>query len=300
MTNGGVPIKPAKFNYLRPSSLEEAVHYLSEYGEDAKILSGGQSLIPLLNMRLSTPKYLIDIGRAEGLSYIQEEGESLVIGALTKHREIEKSELVKEKCPLLSEAIRWVGHEQIRNRGTVGGSIAHGDPSAELPCVLTALRGGVVIADVNGEEIVSPEDFFLTYMLTSLQPDQLVKEIRFPILKPTSGSAFVEVARRHGDFGLVEVAAVVDLSEDGSFSEVKLAIGGVNSVPTALGDVERLLVGKEPTEESYKDASVLTMEMIEPESDLHGTAEYRRELSGTMVIRALKQATIRAQGGRVM
>ncbi|WP_144552947.1 xanthine dehydrogenase family protein subunit M [Peribacillus simplex] len=128
----------------------------------------------------------------------------------------------------------------------------------------------------------------------------MVKEIRFPILKPNSGSAFVEVARRHGDFGLVEVAAVVDLSEDGSFSEVKLAIGGVNSVPTALGDVERLLVGKEPTEEIYKDASVLTMEIIEPESDLHGTAEYRRELSGTMVIRALKLATIRAQGGRVM
>ncbi|MEY9867076.1 CO/xanthine dehydrogenase FAD-binding subunit [Peribacillus sp. B2I2] len=280
--------------------MEEAVHYLSEYGEDAKVLSGGQSLIPLLNMRLSTPKYLIDIGRAEGLSYIKEDGESLVIGALTKHTEIEKSELVKGKCPLLSEAIRWVGHEQIRNRGTVGGSIAHGDPSAELPCVLTALRGGIVIVDVNGEEIVSPEDFFLTYMLTSLQPDQLVKEIRFPSIKPTSGSAFVEVARRHGDFGLVEVAAVVDICEDGRFSDVKLAIGGVNSVPTLLEDVERLLVGKEPTEEIFNEAGDLTMELVEPESDLHGTAEYRRELSGTMVIRALKQATDRAQGGRVM
>lgn len=280
--------------------MEEAVHYLSEYGEDAKVLSGGQSLIPLLNMRLSTPKYLIDIGRAEGLSYIKEDGESLVIGTLTKHTEIEKSELVKGKCPLLSEAIRWVGHEQIRNRGTVGGSIAHGDPSAELPCVLTALRGEIVIVDVNGEEIVSPEDFFLTYMLTSLQPDQLVKEIRFPRIKPTCGSAFVEVARRHGDFGLVEVAAVVDLCEDGRFSDVKLAIGGVNSVPTLLEDVERLLVGKEPTEEIFNEAGDLTMELVEPESDLHGTAEYRRELSGTMVIRALKQATDRAQGGRVM
>ncbi|MFD2001247.1 FAD binding domain-containing protein [Peribacillus frigoritolerans] len=293
-------MKPAKFNYLRPSSLEEAVHYLSEYGDDAKVLSGGQSLIPLLNMRLSTPKYIIDIGRVGGLSYIHADGESLVIGALTKHRDIEKSKLVKEKCPLLSEAIRWVGHEQIRNRGTVGGSIAHGDPSAELPCVLTALRGEIVLADENGEEIVSPEEFFLTYMLTSLQPDQLVKEIRFPIIKPASGSAFVEVARRHGDFGLVEVAAVVDLSEEGSFSEVKLAIGGVNSIPTALEDVERLLFGKEPNEELFKKASDLTMELVEPESDLHGTAEYRRELSGTMVIRALKKATIRAQGGRVM
>lgn len=257
-------------------------------------------MIPLLNMRLSTPKYIIDIGRVGGLSYIHADGESLVIGALTKHREIEKSELVKEKCPLLSEAIRWVGHEQIRNRGTIGGSIAHGDPSAELPCVLTALRGEVVLSDVNGEEIVSPEEFFLTYMLTSLQPDQLVKEIRFPIIKPASGSAFVEVARRHGDFGLVEVAAVVGLSEEGSFSDVKLAIGGVNSIPTALEDVERLLFGKEPTEELFKEASDLTMELVEPESDLHGTAEYRRELSGTMVIRALKKATIRAQGGRVM
>nr|WP_272492775.1 MULTISPECIES: hypothetical protein [unclassified Peribacillus] len=128
----------------------------------------------------------------------------------------------------------------------------------------------------------------------------MVKEIRFPIIRPTSGSAFVEVARRHGDFGLVEVAAVVDLSENGSYSEIKLAIGGVNSIPTALEDVERLLVGKEPTEELYKEASDLTMELVEPESDLHGTAEYRRELSGTMVTRALKQATVRAQGGRVM
>ncbi|MFD6440862.1 FAD binding domain-containing protein, partial [Peribacillus sp. NPDC060186] len=134
----------------------------------------------------------------------------------------------------------------------------------------------------------------------SLQPNQLVKEIRFPIIKPTSGSAFVEVARRHGDFGLVEVAAVVDLGGEGCFSEVKLAIGGVNSVPTPLEDVERLLIGKEPSEEIYKEASNLTMDIVEPESDLHGTAEYRRELSGTMVIRALKQATFRAQGGRVV
>ncbi|MDQ6596592.1 xanthine dehydrogenase family protein subunit M [Bacillus salipaludis] len=290
-------MKPAKFNYLRPSSIEEAVQYLSEYGEDAKIISGGQSLIPLLNMRLSTPKYLIDLGRAEGLGYIREDGEFLVIGALTKHCEIEKSELVKEKCPLLSEAIRWVGHAQIRNRGTVGGSIAHGDPSAELPCVITALRGEIVIADANGEEVFCPEEFFLTYMLTSLQPDQLVKEVRFPITKPSSGSAFVEVARRHGDFGLVEVAAVVDLDADSRFLSVNLAIGGVNSVPTPLEDVEKLLIGKEASEEIYEEAGNLTMEIVEPESDLHGTAEYRRELSGTIVIRALKQATERAQGG---
>ncbi|HWO95442.1 MAG TPA: xanthine dehydrogenase family protein subunit M [Bacillus sp. (in: firmicutes)] len=293
-------MKPATFNYLQPSSMEEALQYLSEYGEDAKVLSGGQSLIPLLNMRLSTPKYLIDLGRVEGLSYIQEEGEFLAIGALTKHIEIEKSKLIKEKCPVLSEAIQWVGHVQIRNRGTVGGSIAHGDPSAELPCVISALRGEIVIADANGEEVLSPEEFFLTYMLTSLQPDQLVKEVRFPIIKPSSGSAFVEVARRHGDFGLVEVAAVVDLGEDGRFLDVKLAIGGVNSVPTPLEDVEELLIGKEPSEDIYKEASNLTMEIVEPESDLHGTAEYRRELSGTMVIRALKQATDRAQGGRVL
>ena len=176
---------------------------------------------------------------------------------------MDHSELVKEVCPLLSEAIKWVGHAQIRNRGTVGGSIAHGDPSAELPCVLTALRGEIVIANVDGtEEVLVPEEFFLTYMLTSLQPDQMVKEVRFPIISKYSGSAFVEVARRHGDFGLAMVAAVVELNDDGSLSNIKLCVGGVNPTPTALEEVEQYLIGKKLTDEVLKQVATLTEESV--------------------------------------
>ncbi|MEH7253135.1 xanthine dehydrogenase family protein subunit M [Neobacillus niacini] len=291
-------MKPAVFSYLRPTNLQEALNYLEEYGEDSKILSGGQSLIPTMNMRLSAPAYLIDISRIKDLNYIRQDGEFLAVGALTKHKDIEHSELVKEVCPLLSEAIKWVGHAQIRNRGTVGGSIAHGDPSAELPCVLTALRGEIVIANVDGsEEVLVPEEFFLTYMLTSLQPDQMVKEVRFPIISKQSGSAFVEIARRHGDFGLAMVAAVVDLNEDGSLSTVKVAVGGVNPTPTALEEVEQYLIGKKLTDLVLKQVSTLTEESVDPESDLHGTAEYRRELAGTLTVRAIKIAVERAMGG---
>jgi CO/xanthine dehydrogenase FAD-binding subunit len=206
---------------------------------------------------------------------------------------------VKEVCPLLSEAIKWVGHAQIRNRGTVGGSIAHGDPSAELPCVLTALRGEIVIANVDGsEEVLVPEEFFLTYMLTSLQPDQILKEVRFPIIPKESGSAFVELARRQGDFGLAEVAAVVDLDDLGQLSNVKIAVGGVNPTPTALEEVEEYLIGKKLTDEVLKQVSHLTQESVDPESDLHGSAEYRQELAGTLTVRALKIAVDRARGGK--
>ncbi|MGG1660212.1 FAD binding domain-containing protein [Brevibacillus sp. NRS-1366] len=288
-------MKPFKFNYLRPTSVEETLQYLEEYGEEAKILSGGQSLIPVLNMRLSTPKYLIDIGKVEGLNYIREEDGYIAIGALTRHVDVEKSQIIREKCPLLSEAIHWVGHAQIRNRGTIGGSIAHADPSAELPCVITALRGEIVIASTSGEEIVSPEEFFLTYLLTSLQPDQMVKEVRFPVLNPSSGSAFVEVARRHGDFGIVEVAAVVDLDEKGEISFARIAVGGASPVPCAVEPAEEFLIGKSPTDEVLKEASDMAAESVEPDGDMHASADYRRELTGVMTLRALKLAVDRSK-----
>lgn len=289
-------MKPASFAYLRPTSLVEALQYLAELGEDAKILSGGQSLIPVLNMRLSTPKYVVDIGRIEELSYIREEDGWLVIGALTRHIELERSRLVQERCPLLLEAVRWIGHQQIRQRGTIGGSIAHADPSAELPCVLAALRGEIVIAHAEGEETVGADEFFLTYMLTSLQPDQLVKELRFPLLPQTCGYAFTEVARRHGDFALVEVAAAIDLDDDGMISLARLAAGGANPVPCVLEEVEQFLVGKTPHESVWEEAGVLASELVEPDGDLHGSADYRRSLVKTLTKRALQTAITRAGG----
>ncbi|PGS48471.1 xanthine dehydrogenase family protein subunit M [Bacillus sp. AFS041924] len=292
-------MKPAAFNYLRPTDLEEALGYLSEYGEDAKILSGGQSLIPVLNMRLSTPNYLIDVSKISDLNYIRQNDGYIAIGALTKHIEIEESTLIKEHIPLLAEAIRYVGHTQIRNRGTIGGSIAHGDPSAELPCVLTALRGEIVITSLEGEVILTPEEFFLTFLLTSLQADQLIKEVRFPVIKKSSGTSFEEVSRRYGDFAIAEVATVVDVNEEGKFTNAQIAVGGVNPVPTVLGEVEEFLIGKQPSNDVFEKVHEITMESVEPESDLHGTAEYRRELAGTLVVRALKKAFNRAQKGEI-
>jgi CO/xanthine dehydrogenase FAD-binding subunit len=290
-------MKPAKFEYLCPATLSEAVDYLSEYGEEAKILSGGQSLIPLMNMRLSTPGYLIDLGRLKELQYIREENNEIVIGATTRHIDVEKSPLVKERCPLLHQAIQYVGHLQIRHRGTIGGSIAHADPSAELPCVLSALRGTIVIASSDGEQEVSPEEFFLTYLLTSLEPTEMVKEVRFPCLSPTSGYAFVEKARRHGDFGMVEVAAVLDFDDEGTISFARLSLGGANPVPCVPEEIEEFLIGKKPTGELFHEASENVKEFIDPESDIHGSADYRRHLASVLTKRALTTAADQALGG---
>ncbi|MEH7178033.1 FAD binding domain-containing protein [Neobacillus vireti] len=290
-------MKPPKFSYLRPNNLQEALNMLAEYGDEAKIMSGGQSLIPLLNMRLSTPGYIIDIGRVEELKGIREEEDALVIGGMTRHVDVEKSALVQEKCPLLTEGIRWVGHNQIRSRGTIGGSIAHADPSAELPCMLTALRGEIVIVSSEGEMTLSPEEFFLSYLLTTLEPNQLVKEIRFPKIKKGSGYAFEEVARRHGDFALVEVAAVIELDHNGTIADAKIALGGANSVPFVPEATEEFLIGKLPDYSIIKEAATLQLDELDPEGDIHGSKEYRRYLSGVLLERALYKAVDRAREG---
>jgi CO/xanthine dehydrogenase FAD-binding subunit len=290
-------MKPAPFNYLRPKTTEEALSYLAEYGEDAKVLSGGQSLIPLLNMRLSTPEYLIDLGGINELNYINLENETLSIGALTRHVDVERSSLIKEKCPLLYEAIRFVGHRQIRNRGTVGGSIAHADPSAELPCVLSALRGNIVIVSSEEERVVTPEEFFLTYLLTTIEPNEIIKEIQFPVLSSTCGSAFIEISRTHGDFAMVEVAAVLDLDENDRISFARLAVGGASSVPCVLEEVEEFLIGHSPGEVIFKKAAEMVKGFIEPEGDLHATAEHRSQLSSVLTFRALNIAAERAKRG---
>jgi CO/xanthine dehydrogenase FAD-binding subunit len=293
-------MKPPKFSYKRPSNYYEALDLLAEYGEDAKIMSGGQSLIPILNMRLSTPDYIIDLSRVDELKGIRQEGDMIVIGGMTRHIDVENSELIKQKCPLLFEAIRWVGHTQIRNRGTIGGSIAHADPSAELPCVLTALRGEIVIVSKEEEMIVSPEEFFLSFLLTSLEPDQLIKEVRFPIINEGSGYAFEEVSRRHGDFALVEAAAVIALDETGRISEARIALGGANAVPFIPEEVENFLIGKKPDESVLKEAAVMQLDDLDPEGDIHGSGEYRRHLSGVLLEKALCRAADRALEGVVI
>jgi len=291
-------LKPPRFDYRDPRSLEEAVHLLARYGDEAKILAGGQSLVPMLNMRLARPSVLIDINRIPGLDYIRLEDGRVVVGALARHRAVERSELVRQYCPLLAGAIGWVGHPAIRHRGTVCGSLAHADPAAELPAVLAALEGEVRVAGPEGERCIPSSEFFLTYFTTSLQPTEMVVEARFPVLEPGAGWAFHEVARRHGDFALVGVAAVLWLDPEGAIREARLALTGVDGVPVRARAAEEALIGRRPGDKAWSDAAALVRESIEPESDLHASAEYRKHVAGVLTWRALNEAAARAGGER--
>ncbi|MCL6454848.1 MAG: xanthine dehydrogenase family protein subunit M [Alicyclobacillus sp.] len=292
-------MKPSHFHYLRPQSLEEALEMLQAYGEDAKVLAGGQSLIPLLNMRLATPKYIIDIGGLDELRYIREAEGQVRIGALTRHVDVEKSGRIAEACPLLGAAVQRIGHSQIRNRGTVGGSIAHGDASAELPCVLAALRGEVRIQSTTETRVAAADTFFLTYMMTDVQPTELVTEVRFPVLPAHTGWSFQEFARRHGDFAMVTVAAAITLDGSNRIAKAQVAVGGAGPVPTVLTDLEEAIVGEEPSSALFESAAAQVGDVLEPDGDLHGTPEYRVQLAQSLVRRALDDATSKVGGAFV-
>lgn len=289
-------MKPPRFEYRDPRSLDQAIDLLAEYGDEAKILAGGQSLVPMLNMRLARPSVLIDINRIPGLDYIRLEEGWVAIGALARHRAVERSDLVRRYCPLLAGAMTWVGHPAIRHRGTVCGSLAHADPAAELPAVLAALEGEVRVAGPDGERRIPSSDFFLTYFTTSLQATEMVVEARFPVLEPGAGWAFHEVARRHGDFALVGVAAVLRLDAEGLIREARLALTGVDGVPVRARAAEEALIGRRPVDEAWSEAAALVRESIEPESDLHASAEYRKHVAGVLTRRALSEAAARAGG----
>ncbi|MDY0393785.1 FAD binding domain-containing protein [Virgibacillus halophilus] len=218
-------MKPAVFSYLCPSTLEETIDMLTEYGDEGKIIAGGQSFVPILNMRMSEPEYLIDIHQLEELRGIRLEGESVKIGALTTQRELEKNTLIMECFPVLKEAVRFIGHVQTRNRGTVGGSLAHADPSAELPLSFLALNAEIIVQSTSDERIADINEFFLTYLTTDMMPDEILTEIQVPLNQP-KGYAFEEFSRRHGDFALVSVVCLLSTDEAGKIESVRLALGG--------------------------------------------------------------------------
>ncbi|SFE98804.1 FAD binding domain-containing protein [Alteribacillus iranensis] len=289
-------MKPATFQYVRPESVRECLEYLSMYGDEAKIIAGGQSLIPVMNMRLSTPEYLIDISRLEELNYIRHEGDFLHIGGGTRQIDVETSSLVKTYNPLLRDAIRHIGHSQIRTRGTVGGSISHGDPSAELPLILAALRGEIVVVDEEETANYTADEFYLTTLLTALEPQQMVSEIVLPVLSPQAGYAFIEETRRQGDFALVSVAAVLEIDSQNLITKANVGIGGAHEVPYVAEELEEYLIGKEPTDSTFEKASEEIKDSLEPETDLHGTAEYRMDLAVELTKRALRQAAGNVEG----
>lgn len=286
-------MKPAPFSYAAPHTVEEAVELLEAYGDDAKVLAGGQSLVPLLNMRLAQPKVLVDINAVEGFDEIFEEEGFVYIPMRVRHVQGERSPLLREKLPVVSEAVHQIGHPQIRNRGTMCGSVAHADPASELPAILMALDGRIVVKSRDSEEPVAPEDFFLTYLTTSLQAGQLVTALRFPLLPSKSSAAFLEFAQRPGDFALCGVAAYLHLDEAGTIAEARLALMGVGGTPFRAEQAEAVLQGERPSAALFAEAAETVSQEVDPDSDIHASAEYRRHLARVLTPQVLERAAAR-------
>jgi carbon-monoxide dehydrogenase medium subunit len=288
-------VKPAPFSYLAPRSREETLDALRRYGPEAKVLAGGQSLVPLLAMRLARPAVIIDLNRAGDLAFIRSTQTGLTIGAMTRQRIAEADPLVAARVPLLAESLGWVGHPQIRTRGTIGGSLAHADPAAELPAAAAVLGARFVVASTRGERVLDAARFFLGYLTTALQPDELLTHVRWPAQPPGAGWAFLEVARRHGDFALVGVAVLVRLDGDGRCAEARLAFTGVGSGPVRVPAAEAAVSGKRITDAAAAEAGRIVQGALDPDSDIHASAAYRRHVAGVLTARALTQAARRAR-----
>jgi carbon-monoxide dehydrogenase medium subunit len=291
-------MKPPRFEYLLPRSLDEALAMLAQHGEDAKVLAGGQSLVPLLNFRLVRPAYLVDVNDIPGLDAIRLDDGSLSLGAMIRQRAVERSALVRERCPLLADAMPQIGHVQIRNRGTVGGSLAHADPAGELPAVMAALDGELVVKSSRGERRLDAERFFVGYLTTAIEPNELLVEVRVPIAPARTGTAFLEVSRRHGDFALVGVAATVTLDEGGICTACAIALTGVGPTPVVARDAARALIGVKPAVSAFEDVARRVAGPLSPDSDLHASSDYRKHLAGVLTRRALARAVERIDGAR--
>ena len=283
-------MKPAAFEFRRASTVEEAVGQLEELGDDAKLLAGGQSLVPMMNFRLVRPSALVDVTGVGGLEYVEAEGEGLRIGALTPHRWVELMEdpEVLEGFGVLKRAARWVGHYPIRTRGTFGGSIAHADPSAEWCMLAVLLDAEIVVLGPDGERVIPASEFFYGFFMTALEPIEMVVEVRFP--EPAAHAAIQEFARRAGDFAIVAAAVSVDASE-GKSRSASVVLGGVADVPLRVEEAEKVLEGAELGAEAFEEAGREAARAIDPASDIHGSAEYRRDLASVLVKRALAEAT---------
>lgn len=289
-------MKPSPFEYAAPDSLVAALELLAEHGTDAKVLAGGQSLIPVLNFRLAQPALLIDLNRVPGLDGLAVEPDGTVtIGALVRQRRLERSPEVAAAAPLLAEAVPWIAHPQIRNRGTVGGSLAHADPAAELPAVAVALDARFQLASVRGEREIAARDFFTGLFATDLAPDELLVGVTLPPLSPATGCAFLEVARRHGDYAQVGVNALVTVDDSGLCRAARLVFFSVGDGPVEAASASRLLVGQRPTAEAIRAAAETVTEDLDPTGDIHASAAYKRHLAQVLARRALTTALARVE-----
>lgn len=288
-------MKPAGFAYHRPQTLSEALQLLAAHGDDAKIIAGGQSLVPVMNMRLAAPAQLIDVNDLPGLAGIGAKGAFVEVGALARHYQLAESELVRSRCPLLAQAAATIGHYAIRQRGTMGGSLAHADPTAQLPLVAVTLNAEIDIASIRGRRTLSAADFFLSVMTTALAQDEAVVAIRVPAAAPGEGAAFEIFSRRHGDFAIVAVAATITV-EKARIAGLRIGIGGVGPVPVAYPDLCRRFIGQPADASWFKQLAQAIRDAVEPEDSHRIPAEYRRELAQTLIERALARALDTAKG----
>jgi carbon-monoxide dehydrogenase medium subunit len=282
-------------DYEAPKTVSEAVELLAEHQDEASVLAGGQSLIPLLALRLAHPAVLIDVNGIAELSGVSAANGSVAIGAMTREYVAEESGTIAGAVPLLAAALPLIGHEAIRSRGTVGGSLAHADPAAELPAVARALDAELVVRGPSGERVVLAAEWFEGYLTTSRRPDELLVEVRFPAADQGTGTSFQEVARRHGDFAIVGLAASLTIS-GGTISDARLAFAGLSDVPVRATDAEGLLAGERPSAELFDEAARRATDDLDPPADLHGSAEYRKKVAAALVRRGLRAAADNADG----
>jgi aerobic carbon-monoxide dehydrogenase medium subunit len=286
-------MKPAAFTYHRPSTADEAVQMLADAGEDAHVLAGGQSLVPLMNFRVAQPSHLVDINFVDELDYIRADDGWLAVGARARQAALERSQEAARAAPLATEATRYVAHPPVRHRGTVAGSIAHADPAAELPAVLLALEGEAVVSGPGGERRIAARELFEGPLMTSIGPGELLTEVRFPAAPPGSGHAVEEVTRRHADFAVAGAAVQLRL-DGGAIGEARIALFGVAATPVRASEAERTLAGD--SGERLGEAAEAAVAHLDPGEDVHGGPDYRRAAAGACVERALARALERARG----
>ena len=284
-------MKPAAFSYSRPGSLDEALALLAKHGPDAKLLAGGQSLVPAMNFRLARPAVLIDLNHIGSLAGIERAADgSLRIGAMTRQRAVERSATVAQHAPLLSRAVPWIAHPQIRTRGTIGGSLAHADPAAELPAVMLVLEARFVVAGPRGSRSLAAREFFTGVLSTALDEGELLAGVEIPPRPAGARSAFLEVARRHGDYAMVGAAVELTLDDQRRCRSCRIGLLSVGDTPVLAEAAMRELTGAELTHDAIESAATAAARDLDPPSDLHASAEYRRHLARVLVGRALRQA----------
>jgi carbon-monoxide dehydrogenase medium subunit len=287
---------PSSFDYHAPKTLEEALRLLERHGDEAKLLAGGHSLLPLMKLRLASPRFVIDIGRLRGMSYVREEDGMIAIGALTTHAEVMASELLAQKCPLLSETAGEIGDVQVRNRGTIGGSLAHADPAADYPAAILALDAEIVAATSGGTRTIAAREFFVDMLTTQLRHGEILTQVRVPIQRGRTGAAYKKLYQPASGFAIVGVAARLSLGANGKVESAAIGVTGLGVKAYRAEAAEKTLVGKKPGEKEIANAAKLAPRGIEPLGDLHASEDYRREMAIVFTRRALEAAAARASG----